>query len=284
MSVFIVLAVVLSGAALLRALHRRARDAVSDGVARAREELSLMFSGRPIRRRVLPRRLLDEALRTRTVGVRGDTILPGRITISANPSDLEPFSIALSWLSEDIESGLRDEAAENNWRVIGELSVSIVADPSRPIGRPRATGRLHADTAAPTNSTTPFREPTAVLDPTIMLMSDSGGAPIELRFNGDLITIGRTEGADLTLSDPQVSREHCRLRRVREGVEVHDLKSRNGTFVDGSRVTRAVLGDGSRLTVGASTYRVAVDHRRSDPAWPATRATSTQVLTRELAS
>jgi DNA-binding NtrC family response regulator len=49
------------------------------------------------------------------------------------------------------------------------------------------------------------------------------------------------------------------LSLVPEGVLVRDLDSRNGTFYDGQRVQRMVLGLGGRLTVGPSTLRVDVD-------------------------
>jgi pSer/pThr/pTyr-binding forkhead associated (FHA) protein len=49
------------------------------------------------------------------------------------------------------------------------------------------------------------------------------------------LTLGR-EHADLTIEDPEVSRSHAVLRVVDGGLEVQDLGSANGTFVDGQRV------------------------------------------------
>jgi hypothetical protein len=63
-----------------------------------------------------------------------------------------------------------------------------------------------------------------------------GGGERELAV-GEELTIGR-EGADLTLADDdEVSRDHAALRALPDGgVEVRDLGSRNGTFVDGTRI------------------------------------------------
>ena len=49
------------------------------------------------------------------------------------------------------------------------------------------------------------------------------------------IVVGR-HGADLNIEDPEISRRHAVLRPVEGGVEVEDLGSSNGTFVDGRRI------------------------------------------------
>ena len=56
------------------------------------------------------------------------------------------------------------------------------------------------------------------------------------------LTIGRAAGNQLRLADPAVSRRHARLVAHGHGIEVHDLDSRSGTFLDGRRVA------GSRST------------------------------------
>ena len=64
-------------------------------------------------------------------------------------------------------------------------------------------------------------------------------------------TIGRATGADFILDAALVSRVHCQLLALRDGeLEVRDLESTNGTFVNGERVERARLASGDRLQVG----------------------------------
>ncbi len=68
---------------------------------------------------------------------------------------------------------------------------------------------------------------------------------------GSVRTIGRAAGADFIVDAALVSRVHCRLTALGDGhLEVRDLDSTNGTFVNGSRVevTRLVTGD--KLQVG----------------------------------
>ena len=68
---------------------------------------------------------------------------------------------------------------------------------------------------------------------------------------GGIRTIGRATGADFIVDAPLVSRVHCRLTALPGGdLEVRDLDSTNGTFVNGERVENALLASGDRLQVG----------------------------------
>src|SRR5207245_5232248 len=52
--------------------------------------------------------------------------------------------------------------------------------------------------------------------------------------------------------DPTLSRKHAVVERTDSGWAVRDLESRNGTFVNGKRVTAHALRHGDQMTVGAS--------------------------------
>jgi pSer/pThr/pTyr-binding forkhead associated (FHA) protein len=68
---------------------------------------------------------------------------------------------------------------------------------------------------------------------------------------GGIRTVGRATGADFIVDAALVSRVHCRLTALDDGgLEVRDLDSTNGTFVNGQRVATARLSDGDRLQVG----------------------------------
>jgi len=65
--------------------------------------------------------------------------------------------------------------------------------------------------------------------------------------------LGR-EGADITIPDPEISRAHARLSPHDEGIEVHDLNSSNGTFVNDIRITApTVIRPGDQVRFGSST-------------------------------
>ena len=64
-------------------------------------------------------------------------------------------------------------------------------------------------------------------------------------------TIGRSTGADFILDAALVSRVHCQLLALGDGeLEVRDLESTNGTYVNGNRVERARLSPGDKVQVG----------------------------------
>jgi len=67
---------------------------------------------------------------------------------------------------------------------------------------------------------------------------------------GNIRTVGRATGANFIVEAPMVSRVHCRLTAGAAELEVVDLDSTNGTFVNGQRVPRALLKTGDRLGVG----------------------------------
>jgi len=65
------------------------------------------------------------------------------------------------------------------------------------------------------------------------------------------VVIGRGTEAGLTIKHPLVSRKHCELFAMDGSVQVKDLFSLNGTFVDGNRVdTIAAVAAGSELKLG----------------------------------
>jgi pSer/pThr/pTyr-binding forkhead associated (FHA) protein len=67
---------------------------------------------------------------------------------------------------------------------------------------------------------------------------------------GSIKTVGRATGADFIVDAALVSRVHCRLTAGATELEVIDLESTNGTFVNGERTARAILKTGDRLGVG----------------------------------
>ena len=70
-------------------------------------------------------------------------------------------------------------------------------------------------------------------------------------LRGGVKTVGRSTGADFIVDAPLISRVHCRLTALPDGeLEVRDLESTNGTFVNGERIQAVRLAPGDRLGVG----------------------------------
>jgi pSer/pThr/pTyr-binding forkhead associated (FHA) protein len=85
----------------------------------------------------------------------------------------------------------------------------------------------------------------------LLKTADDAEAPFLFRIlPGNIKTIGRATRADFIVEAALVSRVHCRLTAGATELEVVDLESTNGTFVNGERTTRAALKHGDRLGVG----------------------------------
>jgi ABC transport system ATP-binding/permease protein len=67
---------------------------------------------------------------------------------------------------------------------------------------------------------------------------------------GAVKTLGRSTGAQFIVDVALVSRLHCQLSATDDALEVKDLASTNGTFVNGKRVQTAQLKPGDTLAVG----------------------------------
>jgi pSer/pThr/pTyr-binding forkhead associated (FHA) protein len=74
---------------------------------------------------------------------------------------------------------------------------------------------------------------------------------------GTLKTLGRAPRADFVVDAALVSRVHCRFTLNDTGqLELEDLGSTNGTFVNGRKVTKLLLSDGDKLTIGRMEFVV----------------------------
>ncbi len=82
------------------------------------------------------------------------------------------------------------------------------------------------------------------------------GTPPEYFFvYGDTLLIGRADDVHLPFNLKSISRHHARISITSEGVVIEDLMSENGTFVNGVRVERRVLGHSDDVGLGTFTMR-----------------------------
>ncbi len=79
----------------------------------------------------------------------------------------------------------------------------------------------------------------------------SQSAAIELK---EYFTIGRDPQNHLCLNDPFISSRHARVEKRGNCFVLRDLQSRNGTFLNGSRVLEANLKINDQIQFGESTY------------------------------
>jgi two-component system response regulator GlrR len=79
------------------------------------------------------------------------------------------------------------------------------------------------------------------------LRADLGVAPL---------LVGKSPECDLVVDDALLSRRHCELRVAARGVTVRDLRSKNGTLVDGLRLVEATVPIGRAIQVGNTRLTV----------------------------
>ena len=81
-------------------------------------------------------------------------------------------------------------------------------------------------------------------------------------LDGPRLVIGREGGpADLTVPDPEVSRQHAALECYGERVVLRDLGSRNGSFVGRARVDARELSDQAEFRLGLTDFLLIVTER-----------------------
>ncbi|MBK7861786.1 MAG: sigma 54-interacting transcriptional regulator [Archangiaceae bacterium] len=98
----------------------------------------------------------------------------------------------------------------------------------------------------------------------VVVTGPDSGQRFELTRGSALV--GSLDTCDLVLTDPTVSRQHLRLELLDDGLKATDLKSRNGVYFNGSRLSEAHLPLGARLKLGDTELRIdALDRQRPAP-------------------
>ena len=76
----------------------------------------------------------------------------------------------------------------------------------------------------------------------------------EIELSQPVIRLGRSPDNTIRLDHPTVSAFHAEIRRVNGNFELVDLRSSNGTFVNGARIQRKVLEMRDRISFGAMHF------------------------------
>ena len=72
---------------------------------------------------------------------------------------------------------------------------------------------------------------------------------------GDGIYIGRGSECEISINDPEISRQHAKITLHNAGIWVQDAGSRNGVFINEKRVVRPTeLRPGAKLTIGEHAF------------------------------
>ena len=169
---------------------------------------------------------------------RDRTLAPNTFTVRLAPDDYERISGFGAALEDELIGTITKHAQAQRYSFAGAVTLSIDADPQVSTG----TVRVSSTTAQGEVSWK------AVLDV-------EGKRHV---LNTARTVIGRGNDADITISDTGTSRKHVEILWDGERAMVRDLKSTNGTFLNGRKVSQAALSPDSTVTIGrtAIVFRV----------------------------
>jgi len=148
-----------------------------------------------------------------------------------------------------------DDTGANAKSVTGSMTGTMTADATMKQGSPRFGSEStiqdepNDDTSLLVNSEERLLSYADVVRPTVaQLKIEHDGSIIPLTESEYLL--GRHRENNIQLSDPGVSGFHARIYHGPEGYVIEDLKSRNGTWLNGARVYQATLSSGDRVHLG----------------------------------
>jgi hypothetical protein len=175
----------------------------------------------------------------------GHVIGANQFVVRLHPDDFSAFA---SWdiaLARELEHWLGEVAFRHGVTMLSTPQVVIETDPG--VGRHEV--RVAADFSAPVDTRGSQQGPTARLIP----LSGQGDVIV---LSEQETAVGRGSGNGLVISAADVSREHAKLRRDGNTLEVRDLGSRNGTWVNGVRVTVHLARSGDEIAFGTVRFRL----------------------------
>ncbi|MEZ3160907.1 FHA domain-containing protein [Microbacterium sp. BWT-B31] len=132
----------------------------------------------------------------------------------------------------DAESGSADRATDTTQTFGHDSDLSFV-----PFGSDLSDAELDAIDALPSAAA-------------ILIVRSGPTAGARYLLDSDVTTIGRHPEADIFFDDVTVSRRHSEVTRSGTTFEIVDQRSLNGTYLNGERVDRGTLTNGSEVRIG----------------------------------
>lgn len=247
--------------AFLRDFERRLEGVVEGLFARA------FRSGvQPVE---LGKRLVRAVEDSRQVGV-SRVYVDNLYSIELSPRDRQRFANYERALTSELAALVVDTARDNDWAMMGPARVELETDQSLSEGRFRVVSRVEASEqpvpAARGWAQEPVGPSTAMLPgevrstrphapASLTLLTVTGAVSQVYPLNRPEVLIGRSEQSDIALADPGVSRNHARIIREGDDFIVEDLRSTNGTEVNGQPIRRRRLADGDVVKLANSTLQ-----------------------------
>jgi len=228
--------------------------------------------GRAFRTNVQPvelaRKLVKEMDDHRNVSV-SRIYVPNEYTVYLSPADREQFASYEAQLRDELSEYLAEHARREKYVLLTPPRVLLESDEDLDVGvfgiatrmvqagrKPDDAPETEAEPGATMVYTQPQPQPTEAASPVDLGIEREQAV---LAWDGNRhdvtkrrVVIGRSRDADIQVDDPNVSRRHAELRQEGATYWLVDLDSTNGVEVDGKRVKRLKLEDGTRFTIGST--------------------------------
>jgi hypothetical protein len=236
----------------------------------------------PIQPAEIAKRLEREMEAHPTISV-GRTYVPNHYEVTLHPEDFAEFEPFRHSLEHNMAEFISDLAAERGYALVArpkvnlqagtgvhkrgiEVEASLSDEPasslagttrmgpkpraegdSEPIERTHAMPRVQAASGPAKQTAQPVAQmpPPASLSP---IVGDLAGRAFSI--SKTLLSVGRGLDNDLVIDDPRVSRHHAQVTFRHGHYLLRDLRSTNGTFVNGQSVEAVVLASGDVVSIG----------------------------------
>jgi hypothetical protein len=174
-------------------------------------------------------------------------LVPNDFTVELSPSDHERLTQFGDTLAAELARLVQEHVTEQHYTLSGPLAIRFVETGELGTGRFRVRGRTNAS-VRPVDGQRMTE--TAIRSSDVVI--EVNGMRHPLTPPG--VVVGRGSDADLRIDDPGISRRHAEIQvQEVEGttvVTVKDLGSTNGVLLNGHRIDKAPVGNGSEIRLG----------------------------------
>lgn len=160
---------------------------------------------------------------------------PNVVRVWLSPTDADRFDQFQKALVDELEETVRQHALNEGYSLVGPVSVEVFIDDDVKTSEVVVETDFVAGTSEPR-----------------LIVSDGRSFTL-----GEMpLVIGRGPQAGVVINDSNVSRQHAEFWRTAEGVAIRDLRSTNGTFVNGHRIEAVSLSPRDDVVIGALHLRI----------------------------
>jgi hypothetical protein len=183
---------------------------------------------------------------------------PNSFHVELSQGDLDRLSPYDTALADELIHQVEDHAEQQGYVFPGPVRIEFEAADDLTTGRFRIRSRAQARVTGSATHTQVGRA---------RALLDINGTKHPLQPPG--LVVGRGTEADVRINDPGVSRRHVEFEVDLGGsgpprMSVRDLGSTNGMLVDGHRITRTAVHDGTTVKIGNTTMTVRVIEEGAD--------------------